>query len=341
MNRENELQVISFLKVMCMLLVVFGHACAVYTGSWCGFTPLTNAAVLGFINKWFSTFHVQAFTFASGYIFYYLRYEKGKYRNTKKDIIKRSKRLLLPYCVFALWAIVFDVIYGAISIKGVIKNYLFAVSPSQLWFLVMLFSVFLLFYFVGDYLEKIPGVISFALLLAIYYASGVIGKYLPLGFFQIGRTLEYMIFYYLGFIIRKYCDRISQWQRRGVIITEIGFVLPFLYLTTYKANILAPINTFVEPFISVVGVLFLYFISQMLCEKVRLETKIFNTLKDNSMGIYLIHQQIMYVGLSLFMRGGETPLITVIMSFVFSMVASTFFSIVIRKTKFGRSCLGE
>ena len=33
---------------------------------------------------------------ASGYIFYYLKYNKGKYNNPKEDIKKRFKRLIIP-----------------------------------------------------------------------------------------------------------------------------------------------------------------------------------------------------------------------------------------------------
>ena len=111
MRNNRDLGVISLLKTICMFLVVLGHACAIYRGKWVVFTPDNQCHYIGFINFWLSTFHVQTFTFASGYLFYFLRYEKNKYRNLQKDIFKRSRRLLVPYAIWSIYAIIFDCIF--------------------------------------------------------------------------------------------------------------------------------------------------------------------------------------------------------------------------------------
>ena len=46
--------------------------------------------------------HIEFFTFASGYLFYMLRYEMGRYNKPKEDLKNRFKRLMVPFFVVSI-----------------------------------------------------------------------------------------------------------------------------------------------------------------------------------------------------------------------------------------------
>ena len=111
---QRRLETIDNVKVLMMLAVVLYHSCMFFTGSWFdGATPVYEASYLSIFARWLNTFHVQTFAMASGFLFYCLRTERGKYTNFGKDVLKRGKRLLLPYfCVMLTWVIPFYVHYS-------------------------------------------------------------------------------------------------------------------------------------------------------------------------------------------------------------------------------------
>lgn len=59
----------NFVKTILMLLVIFGHACAFWTGGWFTEIPTTQSKGLNFICTWIGSFHIYAFVLVSGYIF--------------------------------------------------------------------------------------------------------------------------------------------------------------------------------------------------------------------------------------------------------------------------------
>ena len=69
------------------------------------------------------------------------------YTNFGKDVLKRGKRLLLPYfCVMLTWVIPFYVRYSGFNLSIIVYKYVLGCAPSQLWFLPMLFLLFIIFY---------------------------------------------------------------------------------------------------------------------------------------------------------------------------------------------------
>ena len=81
-------------KVGILLAVVLYHSCMFFSGNWFdGAQPVYQAPYLYIVARWLNTFHVQTFTMASGFLFYYLCKEKGRYKNFKNDVLKRAKEL--------------------------------------------------------------------------------------------------------------------------------------------------------------------------------------------------------------------------------------------------------
>ena len=66
-------------------------------------------------------------------------------------------RLLFPfYIVSILWAIPAEIFIQGGSWTVIVKNFILAISPAQLWFLPMLFWIYLVFYFFSDFIERVP-----------------------------------------------------------------------------------------------------------------------------------------------------------------------------------------
>lgn len=87
------------------------------------------------LSEWLNSFHIYGFTFVSGYIFFALRYEFGKYQKFSEFIISKAKRLLIPYVFTAIiWVIPISTYFFNYGITDIIAKYVFAVSPGQLWF---------------------------------------------------------------------------------------------------------------------------------------------------------------------------------------------------------------
>ena len=149
-------------------------------------------------------FHIQFFTFASGYLFYMLRYEKGRYRTPKTDLGNRFKRLMIPFfCVSAIWAIPAQLLAYGFSWSIIIKGFVLQISPAQLWFLPMLFLIYVLFYYCSDCVKDMPLWLVCVVYAGVYVIKTLVGRYAPLGIFQISSAIEYSLYYYLGFHARQ------------------------------------------------------------------------------------------------------------------------------------------
>ena len=137
-------------------------------------------------------------TLISGYIFYYIKYEKCDYQKYLHFLKNKAKRLLVPYVfIAAIWVAPIHAYY--FRTEELIERYVLVTVPSQLWFLLMLFWVFAIFYLISNIVNKKPwlGVI----IVCIAYC---IGQFAP-SFYCFNRGLQYLLFFYIGFILRK-CD---------------------------------------------------------------------------------------------------------------------------------------
>lgn len=203
--REQKLHTIDNMKVLCMLLVILGHACAIYTNSgWGGILPINKFILASKINFIVATFHTQAFVAASGYLFHYLYVKKKKYINCKKDIKKRAVRLLLPYGIMSFfWAIPFAFLFEKSSIKDIMRNYVLMIAPAQLWFLPMLFGVWCFFRLTYDKIKKIPVRCLFSFFLLIYWGTDIISGYFPIAVFQIKEISKNLLFFLFGHTVIK------------------------------------------------------------------------------------------------------------------------------------------
>lgn len=325
-----------------MLAVVLYHSCMFFTGSWFdSVTPIYEAKYLSGLARWLNTFHVQSFTMASGYLFYCLRTEKGKYNNFRKDIVKRGKRLLVPYfCVMITWAIPFDIYYGNFSFSKMMNNYILGCAPSQLWFLPMLFLLFVVFYrFLNEKHISTKGMIAVAV---ISLGGGHLFDRIGTNFFQISTAIKYAGYYYLGAYLYSRTIE-NNWI---MPITGFGSIAFFLLGKMIKENptvsiVVRLIGTALRYICPYMGVIFIYCIVKKITEKSNRHKKfkIWCKLKENSFGIYLFHQQIIYLTI-IPLNGKVSPIVQVMISFVCAVGVSGLMTTILKRFKLTQKLYG-
>ena len=105
-NKQDELANCTLIKTILMLLVVLDHSLAYWLGNWFVGNPVFSAPALAGLSGWLNSVHISGFALVSGYIFYFQKYENGKYGAFKPFVINKAKRLLIPYVFITLiWII--------------------------------------------------------------------------------------------------------------------------------------------------------------------------------------------------------------------------------------------
>ena len=91
-----------------MITVIVYHCICLWSkGGWF-VESAQDSTVLACICALLNNVHIYVFAFVSGFLFYYLKYERNKYNKPLKDIKKRANRLLKPYVLVSLvWVIPF------------------------------------------------------------------------------------------------------------------------------------------------------------------------------------------------------------------------------------------
>ncbi len=340
-DRQTELFNCNFVKTILMLVVVIYHCMIYWSRDWFVGEPIYDAPILATIAQWMNTFHTQAFTLTSGYLFYYLKCEKGNYDRFLPFAVNKAKRLLIPY-VFAasFWVIPFAVYYFEYSAWDILIRFGLGTSPSQLWFLLMLFEVFMVFYPLSGVFQQHN--ISGLLIVVFFYGVGiVIGAVFP-DYFQFSRACMYSSLFWIGFKIRQYGSRYL--RMIPVPVWMIGDVILFAaYRFLYEMDgvICTLLYLGVRFLLYIVGALTAFIVLQKLADYVKWKkSRAFKLLTKYSMPIYLFHQQVVYVFVSL-LNGRISPYIHVGVNFIGAMIVSTGIAVLLMKFKCTRFMMGE
>lgn len=337
----NRLDNISFIKTIMMITVVLYHCFLFFGGNW--FTPVEpvqSADYLYNIAQWMKTFHIQAFAMASGFLFYYLMAEKGRYNDPKNDIKKRAKRLLIPYLFTSiLWVIPIGIFFYHYSFGEIFSKFILMTGPAQLWFLIMLFMVFLFFELIGKRIK-----LSFGNLVLIYIITTMVGGLLSrtnISYFQLAASVKYILFFYLGGYIYKNRKKIS-WKQVLPMIVVIAVLYALIVCFGKSDNTVIKYGVdFVKPLLSVLEVSVIYFICSRLVQKCKgiVNNRFYKVLEGNSFGIYLFHQQIVYFVI-FWLNGTVPPIVLALCSFVIALSVSLVMSFVLRRNKVTRFMFG-
>lgn len=339
-KKDKELENCNFVKTILMLCVVLYHSMLFWGGKWFSVVePVFKSDVLIKFSEWLNTFHIYGFTLVSGYIFYYLKYEKKCYNEFKSFLVNKFKRLIVPYIfIVFLWMIPTYIYFFGFNISTIIEKYLLGISPSQLWFLLMLFWVFIIVYLFSNFIKK-HTLLSFVFVI-ILYMIGFIGCQLSINFFHIFNALRYVTFFVLGFKIRQF--KFTKNSKYVLLLIPLHIILFFLkdYISSFNGVIFKIINIFINYTLNIVGALMSFYCLQYLANKINYNNKVFNFLSQKSMSIYLFHQQIIYFFIVIF-NGVVNPYVHTIINFIGSIIVSILITSLFMKFKFTKFMIGE
>ena len=323
-----------------MLLVIMYHSLVFWTGSWFpAIEPETSASSLGLFAQWLNSFHVYTFALVSGYLFSYLKNEKGKYASLSYLARNKAKRLLVPYAVVSIaWIIPLESYFNHYDIEEIITRYVLGTSPNQLWFLMMLFWCFIGAWLLSNVIEK-SSILS--ILIAIgSFGIGFVGGLLFPNYFCIWTAFQYFPLFVLGMKLRHW-----SWleQIPMLVYVAVDVILFVVWKITQgnESTILKLVTVGVGFAFHIVGALMAWSVLQWIGSRVRWqENKVFMALSKSSMPMYLFHQQIIYF-MIFWLNGKINPYIHAGINFIVALVCSFIISSVLMRWKVTRFLIGE
>lgn len=337
--KKSERIVMNNAKNVLMLLVVLYHGMLCCTGiSWGPQSAYQTSRILYFVAQFLNCIHIYAFTFVSGYVYAYLRYETDRYSDWKAVIFRKTRRLLLPYVAAAIfWVIPFYCFFWRPSAKELAVKYLLGVAPSQLWFLLMLFWQFAIFQPLTKRitLQQKNEYLFLAAFLFLYYLSTVMSVLHVPNAFQILTALKYSLFFYLGIIFRRTnTKKYISWKvlGGGTITTALLFAGQQILLS--QGVLSKAIAMGISPFVSIFGT-YSFIIACLLLNGKSPEGKA-SVIQKSGMTVYLFHQQIIYLSICLFNKPWMPPAVLTLLNFVVGLSGGIAIYLILRKWKITR-----
>lgn len=336
--RQREVENCSFVKTCLMLSVVLYHSILFWNGTWFGVEPpVFRADALVIIAEWFNTFHIYGFALVSGYLFCFLKYEQGKYKEYIPFLKNKAKRLLVPFTFASTcWVVPIACYFFSYGWRDVVKRYILATSPNQLWFILMLFDVFVVFWILSDFFYK-RDKLGLLLVLTAYVLNAKIPNV-----FQIGAACKYLVFFWIGFKMRQYgSTNIRKIHPAIWFFADIMLLVVQTYLshnTHPAAQILSDAMLLI---VHLVGAVMAFVILQKIADIVDWKhSTIFSLLSKHSMVIYLFHQQVIYFFIIWF-NGVVNPYLNAAINFVGSLVISMILAALLMRFRWTRFLVGE
>lgn len=336
-NYLGSIENCTFIKTILMLLVVVGHSCIFWTGSWLTTEVVEiESPVLGLLAEWLGSFHIYCFTLVSGYIFYSMKYERGKYDRLYPFVCKKVRRLIIPYVFVAIvWVIPISALIWRYNYVDIIKYYVLCSNPSQLWFLWMLFWAFIISWFLST-LFKEKGIIGLAIAV-IFYILGTLANGTIPDVFCFLTGLRYVIFFFIGFKIRQSNGRFEKRIHWIVWLSTalIAFVVSRLFCSSGDLMLVLDFVTHVT------GAIAAFEILQKIANRFKWkDDSLFCFLSEKSMPIYLFRQQIIYFAIIL-LNGKIHPYVNALVCFGCAMIGSVIISSILMRFETTKKLIGE
>lgn len=280
-------------------------------------------------------FRMPLLIFVSGFMFAFLKIEKGKYKDTSKLVRLKFKRLLLPYIVFA------PITYLCYSLWKYDSSRSILFPVGHLWFIVMLFWCFTITQFLASKmnLKSYKVVVTLIVLMSIFYpVSSRIPNYLG-----IASCLKWLWCFLLGYGCYSLpyskhlrCLTLSKISIMGImcIIAIIGIN----YIRIYDSRI----EKILTPAVMVVCVLTI--VGGVFRVKIKKPSPIFANIIKCSYGMYVVHMWILsiifYNAENIFRYMSINGIILGIILFIVVLLLSYYVSYLILRTRLGRYLIG-
>lgn len=341
--KSKELETMKVIKDILMGLVVLYHSMLCSAGGdWGPEEAYNTSRALYYISGYLNRIHIYAFTFVSGYIFSYLFFETDRYSDFCIVIRKKIKRLVIPYIsTMVLWVVPFYCFFWKPEAKILIKKFVLGTSPSQLWFLLMLFWQFVFFQALSSKIfEKKKTTIVWGIVFALcIYGGMILGRVGFPNFYQILTAMQYSLFFYFGMLFRRMnsarCVNGAVFLGGGITSILLFAFIQYLYVTQSSIRV---IGNLLYPVVSLTGVF--SFIVGILLMNDRFSISTMNLNFDAGMTVYLFHQQLIYTSICLFNKPWMLPVTFTAINFLIGLLGGICIHNMLKKSKLMRDLFG-
>lgn len=335
-EQKEELTIIGSLKTLMMLLVVLYHCAALWSNAgWFNQAPAMTSAFLPVVTEYLNDIHIYVFTFASGYLFYYTNFIKRNEFHAGTVIKKRFRKLIIPYIIITIcWLLPFELIYFQESVLQLLFRFALGTAPRQLWFLLMLFMVNLMFcLWISLIKKKLSLRLGMIILYGVYIGGAFLIRFNVPDIFQIITSLRYLIFFFFGYALCR--DGTTLLKKVNIVVVIILHLTVFAlvyYLNHYCQHPVRLASVFLTPLISLSGIVVFYkIVGAVKCrmnrkDQVQKQNLIVLLFKKNEFSIYFFHQQWIWVVISLMNYEYISPYCIIVVGFVVSVVLSVLMS---------------
>lgn len=195
---------INILRGIAFCLVLFGHS----------FPDSVHGFYTGFVHTYIYSFHMPLFFIISGFCMESLL--SCSQINIKDEIVKRSKRLLIPYLFYSYIVIIPKWMFNSYMHNKIELSNIWGIlwgngTSTTLWYLWNLFMINMLFLLISRLTSKKRIWLFISLILYV--------TYLLFPGFYFYRLLKYPIFYVLGIYTASYFPVIKKWlSNRGAVV---------------------------------------------------------------------------------------------------------------------------
>lgn len=332
---DRQLENCTFAKTVLMMIIVLYHSMLYWKN---GTAAQSNAVLCGIAN-WFAGFHNYCFFLISGYIYYFLRYEKNQYAYYLPFIRKKAKRLVIPAVFIGFfWVAPINGYLSHYTIRDYLIKIVLACSPSHLWFLWSLFFMFVLCWPLSDFLKQ-HNILGLEIV-GLLFVAGIVGGYFHINVFNIFSACAHFCYFYIGFKIREYRVSLGRFTLIAGIILYTVMIVVKLVIPKNGVTFMA-VNELLELFYKVIGSITAFFVLQYIAERVRWkESSAFSFISRRAMPIYLFHQQITHLSQH-FLNGHMNPYVNVLLNFAFSISLGIVLSSLMMRHKATRYLIGE
>lgn len=308
------------LRALAILIVVLGHSIILYSHNWNLYNTSNNVEFLDALKLLINLIQMPLFFSISGYLYFY----SHKHTNFVKLLVKKSKRLLIPYCMIAIfWMIPIKKMLGYSGFDNKTFIDIFINENGHLWFLPCLFLIFCFSYLILNIFSKlnIPQKISSILLLLISWLCSYFFYLIPSFFCSeiIRSVFMNWIWFTIGYIINEYKEIIEVIKTKNIkwIVIFASIILVSFLIYIEKYNKIA----------SSILLLILYIIVPINIGKIR------QFLSKNSFGLYLFHSPLIYITFTYIPNAN--PILVVGLNFIIFGIVAILMTILVRKLKLG------
>lgn len=329
---------LNYLKAISLILVVIGHCTNMYKGDWV-FESQNSSHIYKWISIYVNTIHMQIFVFVSGVIYKYCKKRKEKYKNYKYLIVNKFKRLMVPYFIVGfIFVIPISIMVGIKSYSLLyfnnIKPFILGYNNGHLWFLMMLYTLFLIFFI----LEKCRITEKELILLIVLFLMQVFYSKIT-RVFLLNKAIYYMFFFFLGYVIFDKYDILYKFENVktnkkikfivSIFVMNIGFILLKEQLPQIKLITLI-INNFINDIIAILGIIQMYMLVSIDYSRLYMR-RFLEIINKYNFDIYLLHEPIIFI--VLYKIRNSNPSFVVFVCFILSISISIMFAKLYRQIK--------